>query len=158
MIQRVVPSLWFADNNAEEAVTYYCAVFPDARILDIVRYPDEKLDEHFAGMAGKVLVITFELGGLRLQANDGGPHFRLDEAFSLSVACDSQQEIDWYWSKLSHVPQSEQCGWCKDRFGLSWQIVPRDIKRLTATDEAMRLLLGMKKIDIAALEAAVKRP
>jgi len=150
----IVPFLWFADNNAEEAVNYYCSVFPDSRIVHIQYYPDEKLDPHFEGMAGKVLTCEFELDGRRLMAMDGGPHFRLSEAFSLLVECEGQEEIDFYWERLSHVPESEQCGWCKDRFGLSWQIVPRDIGRLMATDAAVRKMTGMKKIVIRELEAA----
>lgn len=150
----IVPFLWFADNNAEEAVNYYCSVFPGARILSIQRYPDEKLDPHFEGMAGKVLTCVFELNGQRLMAMDGGPRFRLSEAFSLLVECDGQEEIDHCWERLSHVPESEQCGWCKDRFGLSWQIAPRNMERLMASDIAVRKVMDMKKIIIRELEEA----
>ncbi len=150
----IVPFLWFADNNAEEAVNYYCSVFPGARLLSIQRYPDEKLDPHFGGMAGKVLTCVFELNGQRLMAMDGGPHFRLSEAFSLLAECDGQEEIDHCWERLSHVPESEQCGWCKDRFGLFWQIAPRNMERLMASDIAVRKVMDMKKIIIRELEEA----
>ena len=150
----IMPSLWFGDNNAEEAVNYYCGVFPNSRVLSLERYPDERLDEHFQGMAGKVLNLVFELDGLRFSAIDGGPYFRFNEAISLTVPCADQTEIDYYWEKLSHVPQSEQCGWCKDRFGLSWQIVPREMDSLLKTDRAIQAMMGMKKIDIEALRRA----
>lgn len=153
---RIIPSLWFGDNNAQEAVDYYCGVFPNSRILSLERYPDERIDPHFAGMAGKVLNLVFELDGLRFSAIDGGPYFHFNEAISMSVQCADQREIDYYWEKLSHVPESGQCGWCKDRFGLSWQIVPRDMDELIQTEAAVRAMMQMKKIDIAALKNAAE--
>ncbi|NLD34071.1 MAG: VOC family protein [Clostridiales bacterium] len=153
-MQRIIPSLWFADNNCEEALTYYCSVFPHSKIISLTRYPDEHIDPHFEGMAGKVITAVFELDGQRFIALDGGPYFRFNEAVSFTVECADQAEIDYYWGKLSHVPDSEQCGWCKDRFGLSWQIVPREMERLIGTEAAMRAMMQMKKIHIAALEAA----
>lgn len=150
----IVPFLWFADNNAKEAVDYYCSVFPQSHIESIEYYPDEQLDEHFVGMKGKVLTAEFVLNGQRLMAIDGGPYFRFNEAFSLLVECKDQEEIDYYWEKLSHVKESEQCGWCKDWFGLSWQIVPRDMNALMTSDKAIQTMMAMKKIVIADLVAA----
>lgn len=153
-MQAIVPFLWFADNNAKEAVDYYCSVFPDSRVLHIEYYPDEKLDEHFTGMAGKVLTAEFELKGQRFMAIDGGPYFRFNEAISLLVECGDQAEIDYYWGKLSHSPEHEQCGWCRDRFGLSWQINPKNMGELMRTEKAIQAMMGMKKIVISELEAA----
>lgn len=153
-MRNIVPFLWFADNNAEEAIQYYCSVFPDSRIRSVTRYPDEKLDEHFTGMAGKVLTAEFELNGQRFMALDGGPVFRFSEAVSLLVECEDQKEIDYYWERLSHSPENEQCGWCKDRFGLSWQIIPKDMGKLLESDAAVQAMMQMKKIDISELEKA----
>lgn len=150
---KISPFLWFADNNCEEAVNYYVSVFPNSRILDLMRYPDTSSFSEHAGMAGKVLTIVFELDGQRVMGLDGGPHFRFTEAISLLVECKDQGEIDYYWEKLSHHPESEQCGWCKDRFGLSWQIVPAASFTFT-NPRVMAALLEMKKIEIARLEAA----
>ncbi len=156
-MQRIVPSLWFADNNCEEALNYYTTVFPDSRIISINYYPDERIDPHFAGMQGKVLTAVFELSGQRFIALDGGPYFRFNEAVSFTVECEDQQEINYYWQKLSHHPENEQCGWCKDRFGLSWQIVPRDPEgEFMMSEAAMKALMQMKRIDIAALKAAAQ--
>ena len=152
----IVPFLWFADNNAKEAVDYYCEVFPDSGITHIERYPDESLDPHFEGMAGKVLTAEFTLRSQRFMAIDGGPYFRFNEAISLLVECANQAEIDYFWGKLSHSPEHEQCGWCRDRFGLSWQIVPRDMGRLMQTEAAVTAMMGMKKIVISELEEAGK--
>lgn len=153
-MQRILPSLWFADNNCEEALTYYCGVFPNAKIISMSYYPDEKMDPHFAGMTGKVITAVFELDGQQFIALDGGPYFRFNEAVSFTVVCADQKEIDYYWQRLSHVPESEQCGWCKDHFGLSWQIVPKDMEQWLQSEAAVQAMMGMKKIDIAALEAA----
>lgn len=150
----IVPFLWFADNNAKEAVDYYCRVFPNSRVLHIEYYPDEKLDAHFEGMAGKVLTAEFELNGQRFMAIDGGPYFRFNEAISLLVECADQAEIDYYWEKLSHHPESEQCGWCRDRYGLSWQINPRDMGSMMTSDAAVKAMMGMKKIIISELVQA----
>lgn len=150
----IVPSLWFADNNCQEAVEYYISVFPGSQLLELVHYPPEELDAHFAGMTGKVLTARFTLNGQLFQGIDGGPFFRFNEAISFSVECDSQEEIDYYWSKLSHVPEAEQCGWCKDRFGLSWQIVPAHMGDLLQRDEQIQAMMAMKKICIADLESA----
>jgi len=150
-MEKIVPFLWFADNNAMEAITYYCGVFPGSTVNHVEYYPDEKLDEHFIGMAGKVLTADFTLNGRRFMALDGGPHFRFNEAISLLVACENQEEIDFYWDRLSHSKEHEQCGWCRDRFGLSWQIVPRDLGRLLRSEASVRAMMAMKKIVISEL-------
>ncbi|HSK69065.1 MAG TPA: VOC family protein [Candidatus Limnocylindria bacterium] len=153
----IVPFLWFADGNAEEAVRYYVSVFPNSRVRSIRHYPDERLSEHFRGMQGKVLTAEFELNGRRFMALDGEAIFRLSEAFSLLIECDSQEEIDYYWDRLSHVPESEACGWCKDRFGVSWQIVPRGMDAYMDSDAAVAAVMDMKKIDVKALDDAAGR-
>ena len=153
-MKQIVPSLWFADNNCEEAVNYYMTVFPNSEILEMVNYPNEELDPNFAGMSDNLLNARFTLNGQTFQGIDGGPYFRINEAISFSIECTSQEEIDWYWSKLSHVPEAEQCGWCKDRFGLSWQIVPYNMGELLQTDEQIQAMMAMKKISIEELEKA----
>ena len=148
---KISPFLWF-DSNAEEAMNYYCSVFPNSRIVSIARYPDESLDEHFKGMSGKVITGVFELDGDIFQCLDGGPVFKFNEAISFVVECKDQAEIDYYWEKLSAVPESEQCGWCKDKFGLSWQITPANMGELIeGNDKAMQAMLKMKKINIKEL-------
>ena len=150
----IIPSLWFADNNCEEAINYYMSVFPNAHIESIEYYPDENLDEHFVGMTGKVITAVFYLNGQKFMALDGGPEFRISEAISFTIECKDQEEIEYYWEKLSHVPESEQCGWVKDRFGLSWQIVPENMSALLMTDAQIQAMMQMKKIDIEALKNA----
>lgn len=153
-MNQIVPCLWFADNNCEEAVTYYVSIFPNAEIHAMVRYPNEAISEHFEGMTGKILNAEFSLNGQRYVALDGGPTFRFNEAISLMIECDDQDEIDYYWDKLSHVEEAEQCGWVRDRFGLSWQIIPKNIAELGSSDAQIEALMGMKKIIIKDLEAA----
>jgi predicted 3-demethylubiquinone-9 3-methyltransferase (glyoxalase superfamily) len=152
-MQKITPSLWF-DTNCEEAMNYYVSVFPDSKITGIEYYPKDATDEHLQGMDGKVLHGEFELNGQKFVALDGGPAFVFNEAVSFIVACEDQTEIDYYWGKLSSVPEAEQCGWCKDRYGVSWQIIPKNMGELIATPEAMDAMMRMHKIDIAALEAA----
>ncbi|MGY4856370.1 MFS transporter [Cryobacterium sp. AP23] len=149
----IQPCLWF-DNQAREAMEYYVDVFPNSRILSIGEYPDESLDENFVGMAGKVLNGQFRLNGVDFVCLDGGPVFTFNESISFVVSCADQEEIDRYWSRLSHVPESEQCGWCKDRFGLSWQIIPANMGELTRRPEQMQVMMQQKKIVIAELENA----
>ncbi|MER7797171.1 VOC family protein [Microbacterium sp. NPDC096154] len=146
------PFLWF-DGNAREAMEYYCEVFPESRIDRVDEYPDENIDPHFEGMAGKVINGEFTLGGVPFGCLDGGPYFTFNESISFVVACRDQAEIDYYWDRLSAVPESEQCGWCKDRFGVSWQIVPADMEALMRTPEQIQAMMRMKKIEIAELEA-----
>lgn len=158
-MQKITPSLWF-DMNAEEAMNYYVGVFKDSRIIRIDKYPDESLDEHFKGMAGKVINGEFELDGTRFICLDGGPAFKFNEAISFTVMCKNQQEVDYYWEKLSAVSQAEQCGWCKDKFGVSWQIVPTRLGELLndpnkeKSNRAMQAMMKMHKLDIAQLERA----
>lgn len=151
--QKITPSLWF-DDSAEEAMKYYVDVFPNSKINHIQRYPDESLDEHFKGMSGKVINGDFELDGMHFTCLDGGPLFTFNEAVSFTVTCKDQAEIDYYWSKLSAVAESEQCGWCKDKFGISWQIVPENLDELIAKPAAMQVMMRQHKIIISELKAA----
>jgi len=149
MSQKITPSLWF-DMNAEEAMNYYIEVFPNSRINHIEIYPDESLNEHFKGMSGKVINGNFTLNGQDFICLDGGPVFTFNEAVSFTIACKDQEEIDYYWSKLSHVPEAEQCGWCKDKFGVSWQVIPENLGDLLAKGpDAIKTMMRQKKIVIA---------
>lgn len=151
-IQPITPCLWF-DTQAEEAAKFYCDIFENSRILKMDHYPMEGLADFQKDRAGSVLTVSFELNGQTFMALNGGPDFTFSEAVSFLVDCKDQAEIDYYWEKLSHVPEAEQCGWCKDRFGLSWQITPE--QRMTdMTPRQFAAMMEMKKIDIAALEAA----
>jgi predicted 3-demethylubiquinone-9 3-methyltransferase (glyoxalase superfamily) len=153
MQQKITPNLWF-DGNAKEAVDYYVSVFSDGRILSTSYYPktaEEGLADFQKDLAGKELTIDFELGGVHFTAINAGPEFKFNEAVSFSIACKDQEEIDYYWSKLSSVPESEQCGWCKDRFGLSWQVVPADMGELMQRPNAFAHMMQMKKLVIADL-------
>jgi predicted 3-demethylubiquinone-9 3-methyltransferase (glyoxalase superfamily) len=147
---RISPFLWF-DSNAEEAADFYVSVFKNSRRLDQLRNPDGS-----SGPKGKVLTVAFELDGQKFTALNGGPMFKFSEAISFTVRCDSQQEVDEYWSKLSAGGSESQCGWLKDKFGLSWQIVPAQLPNLVKNPKAMKAMMGMKKIDIAELERAAK--
>lgn len=158
-VQKIIPSLWF-DGNAQEAVEYYVSVFPDSEVTATVNYPSEGLADFQKDLAGKVLTIAFKLAGQDFLAINAGPEFKFTEAISMMVNCQDQEEIDYYWDKLSKHAENEQCGWCKDQFGLSWQVTPTDIdQRMTGPDgaynpKAFAAMMEMKKIDIAALEAA----
>ncbi|HUC20943.1 MAG TPA: VOC family protein [Candidatus Polarisedimenticolaceae bacterium] len=158
-MQKITPCLWF-ENNAEEAMNYYVGVFKNSKILHIDYYPDESLNEHFKGMSGKVINGEFELDGQQFICLDGGPLFKFNEAISLTIDCEDQAEVDYYWEKLSAVPESEQCGWCKDKFGLSWQIIPKRLNELlrdpdkAKASRAMQAMMEMHKLDVAGLEAA----
>lgn len=151
MNSQIKPSLWF-DGNAEEAVDYYVSVFPDSKIVNILNYPksaEEGLADFQQNMAGKVLVIDFELSNKSFMAINAGPEFKFNEAVSFVVSCQDQSEIDYFWEKLSSVPAAEQCGWCKDRFGLSWQVVPANMNDLMKRPDAYSHLMQMKKLVIA---------
>jgi len=152
-VSAIQPCLWF-DNQAREAMEYYTSVFPNSRIVSIETYPDESLDEHFEGMSGRVLNGRFTLNGVDFVCLDGGPLFTFNESISFVVSCADQDEIDEYWSKLSHVPESEQCGWCKDRFGVSWQIIPANMGELVRTPEQVQVMMRQKKVIIAELRGA----
>lgn len=154
-MQTIIPSLWF-DNNCVEAMNFYVAVFPNSKIISTTYYPENLDEPHMTGMQGKVLNGEFELNGQRFIALDGGPIFKFNEAISLTIPCKDQAEIDHYWEALSAVPESEQCGWVKDKYGLSWQIIPANMGELLKTNNAMAAMLKMKKIVIAELEAANK--
>lgn len=147
-VQKITPHLWF-DGNAKEAADFYTSVFPDSRVVTTSYYPTEGLADFQQPLAGKELTIEFELAGQRFGAINAGPEFKFNESISFLVACKDQDEIDYFWSKLSHVPESEQCGWCKDRYGLSWQIIPDDMEELMKKPGAFAKLMEMKKIEIA---------
>lgn len=144
----ITPNLWF-DGNAQEAVDFYTSVFPDSKILSTSYYPSEGLADFQKDMAGKVLTVDFELSGNRFVAINAGPEFKFNESVSFSIPCKDQDEIDYYWEKLSKVPESEQCGWCKDQFGLSWQVVPENMEELMQRPGAYAHMMGMHKIVIA---------
>jgi len=147
---RITPFLWF-DSNAEEAVNFYLSVFKNSRLLSETR------NTHgMSGPKGSILTISFELDGQKFTALNGGPMFKFTEAISFVVRCDSQQEVDGYWSKLSAGGAESRCGWLKDKFGLSWQIVPTRLPELIKHPKAMQAMLQMKKLDIAELELAAK--
>ena len=151
-MKTITPFLWF-DDNAEDAMNFYVSIFKNSRILNIERYPDESLDKHFESMSGKIISGTFELNGLRLMCIDGGPQYKFNEAVSLLVPCKDQDEIDYLWNKLSHKPEFEQCGWCKDKFGISWQIIPENMGELIGSrPEAIQAMMKMKKIIISELK------
>lgn len=159
-MQKITPFLWFDKNNAEEAMNYYVSVFKNSRIIEIERYPTDMQVGPFPDMGGKVLTGVFELDGQRFMCLDGGPVWSFSGAISFLVECEDQAEIDYFWEKLSAVPEAEQCGWCKDTFGLTWQIVPKRMNEWIGGPDteksrrAMQAMLKMKKIDIAELERA----
>jgi predicted 3-demethylubiquinone-9 3-methyltransferase (glyoxalase superfamily) len=150
-MQKITPNLWF-DGNAQEAVEYYVSVFPSGKVIDTQYYPAseaEGLADFQKDLAGQPLAIEFELRGQRFVAINAGPEFHFTEAVSFQVDCKDQEEIDYYWSKLSAVPESEQCGWCKDKYGLSWQIVPENMDELMQRPGAFARLMQMHKLVIA---------
>lgn len=147
-IQKITPNLWF-DHNAKEAVDFYVSVFPDSRIISTSYYPSEGLLDFQKEFAGKELAIEFELADQHFTAINAGSEFKFNEAVSFAVACADQEEIDYFWEKLSTVPEAEQCGWCKDQYGLSWQIVPSNMEELMTRSGAFAKMLEMKKIVIA---------
>lgn len=147
----ITPNLWF-DGNAKEAVDFYVSVFPDSKITSTEYYPEtqeEGLADFQKGLAGKVLTIEFVLSGNPFVAINAGPEFKFNESVSFSVPCKDQAEIDYFWEKLSNVPESEQCGWCKDQFGLSWQIVPANMSELMKRPDAFKKMMEMHKLVIA---------
>ena len=154
MSQKIVPNLWF-DTQAEEAAEFYISVFKQGRILSVSRYTD-------AGPrpAGTVMSVEFELDGQRFVAINGGPQFTFDEAVSFQITCEDQDEVDFFWEKLTEGGEESQCGWLKDRYGLSWQVVPTGMDEIFSdpdpgrAERAMQAMFSMKKLDIAALRAA----
>jgi predicted 3-demethylubiquinone-9 3-methyltransferase (glyoxalase superfamily) len=146
----ITPFLWF-DNNAEEAVAFYLSIFPNSRRVGELRNTGDA-----PGPKGGILTLSFELDGLRFTALNGGPAFKFNEAVSFVVTCETQEEIDYYWSKLTEGGSEVQCGWLKDKFGLSWQITPANIGELLKTSKAMQAMMKMKKFDIAELKRAAQ--
>jgi predicted 3-demethylubiquinone-9 3-methyltransferase (glyoxalase superfamily) len=154
-MQRITPFLWFEDQ-AEEAAKYYVSVFRNSKLGKIARY-GESAAKASGRPAGSVMTVEFELDGQKFVALNGGPVFKFNESVSFVVNCETQAEIDRYWEKLSTGGEEVQCGWLKDKFGLSWQVVPASLPRLMQgkkADEVMAAILMMKKLDIAALERA----
>src|SRR6185369_6400391 len=149
---RITPFLWF-DSQAEEAADFYVSVFKNSRRLDVMGVPADSV----AGPKGKVLTVTFELDGQTFTALNGGPTLNFTEAVSFVVLCDSHAEVDEYWAKLTAGGAESQCGWLKDKFGLSWQIVPARLPELVKNPKAMQAMMEMKKIDLAELERAAGR-
>lgn len=149
-MQKITPNLWF-NGNAKEAVDFYVSVFPKSKIMSTAHYPksiEEGLADFQKDLAGEVLTIEFELDGVRFVAINAGPEFKFSEAVSFAIGCEDQEEIDYYWKKLSSVSESEQCGWCKDKYGLSWQIVPKNMEELMQKPNAFTTLMRQKKIVI----------
>ncbi|HLS48289.1 MAG TPA: VOC family protein [Gemmatimonadales bacterium] len=159
-MKHIVPCLWF-NNEGEEAASFYVGIFPNSRITAITRYGNAGKEVH-GREAGSVMTVEFELDGHRFTALNGGPHFTFNEAVSFQVLCRDQEEIDRYWEKLGAGgdPAAQVCGWLKDRYGLSWQIVPEGIEKIfedataPGAERAMEAMLTMKKLDIAALREA----
>ncbi len=160
-IQNITPCLWF-DDQAQEAAKFYTAIFPNSKIVHLTRYGEAGYEVH-GKPAGTVMTVAFELDGQTFTALNGGPTFKFNEAISFQVHCETQEEVDYYWQKLSESgdKKAQQCGWLKDKYGLSWQIVPRIlVEILSDVDEsksqrAMTAMLQMKKIDINELKRAV---
>ncbi len=157
-IQKITPFLWF-DRQAEEAAAFYTSIFPKSKIVKVVRY-----GEAGPGPAGSAMTVEFQLEGMTIVALNGGPHFKFTEAVSFVVNCQTQEEVDAYWGKLSAGGGEVQCGWIKDKFGLSWQIVPIVLPELLGdpdpvkSQRVMKAMLTMKKLDIRALKQAYDQP
>ena len=154
-MQTITPCLWF-DTEGEAAAEHYTSIFPNSKILEIGRY-----SEAGPRAAGEVMIVAFELDGQRFTALNGGPEFKHSEAISFQIACETQEDVDYYWEKLTADGGEESvCGWLKDKYGLSWQVIPRQLPRMLASrdraaaERAMQAMLKMVKIDIAELERA----
>jgi predicted 3-demethylubiquinone-9 3-methyltransferase (glyoxalase superfamily) len=158
--QAITPCLWF-DSQAEEAARFYTGIFKNSRIGTITRYGEAGREVH-GGTPGTVMTVEFELNGQPFTALNGGPHFKFNEAISFQIMCRTQEEVDHYWNKLSEGgdPKAQQCGWLKDKYGLSWQVVPTVLVEMMShpdrekSGRAMEAMLKMKKLDIAALKRA----
>jgi predicted 3-demethylubiquinone-9 3-methyltransferase (glyoxalase superfamily) len=154
MAQKITPNLWF-DTEAEEAANFYVSLFPNSRIVNVSHYTEAGPRE-----AGTVMTVEFELDGQRFVGINGGPEFTFDEAVSFQIDCETQDEVDSYWERLTDGGEESQCGWLKDRYGLSWQVTPAGIEELFAdpdparAERAMQAMLGMRKLDLAAMRAA----
>jgi predicted 3-demethylubiquinone-9 3-methyltransferase (glyoxalase superfamily) len=153
MAQKITPNLWF-DTQAEEAAEFYVSVFRNSRIVSVTHYPES------SAKAGTVLTVEWELDGQRFVGINGGPQFKFDEAVSFAISCKDQDEVDYYWERLTDGGEESMCGWVKDRFGLSWQVVPDGMEELFSdsdpqrADRAWNAMMGMRKLDIAALRSA----
>ena len=156
-MQKITPFLWF-DDQAEQAMNFYTSIFKDSKVLSISRYGDAG-----PGQPGKVMTATFQLNGQDFMALNGGPEFKFTEAISFFVNCETQAEVDELWAKLSAGGEESQCGWLKDKFGLSWQIIPTVLGELLGgpdpvkSQRAMQAMLQMRKIDIAGLQRAYEQ-
>jgi len=154
MPQRIVPNLWF-DTEAEEAAAFYTSLFDNSRIVNVSRYP-----EGSPGPTGSVMTVEFELDGERFVGINGGPQFPFTEAVSFQITCEDQDEVDFYWGKLTEGGEEGQCGWLKDRYGLSWQVVPTGMDEVFSDPDperaqrAMQAMLSMRKLDVEALRRA----
>ena len=154
MQQKITPCLWF-DTQAEEAANFYTSIFKNSQIIEVQRY-----GEAGPGPAGSAMVVEFEIEGQRYQALNGGPEFHFTEAISLSIDCADQAEVDYLWERLTDGGEESMCGWLKDRYGLSWQVVPRDLPKLLSDPDpeksgrVMQAMLKMKKINVHALREA----
>ena len=156
--KKITPCLWF-DTQAEEAAKFYASVFKNSKIGKISRYGKEEFEVH-GKKAGTVMTVEFEIEGQKFLALNGGPHFKFNEAVSFQVPCETQEEIDYFWSTLAKDGEEGRCGWLKDKFGLSWQVFPRALPEMLmdgnseTAQRVMRSMLQMRKIDIAALKRA----
>jgi len=154
----IMPCLWF-DTQAEAAASHYVSIFPKSKLGKITRYGKEGKEIH-GKPAGSVLTVEFEIEGVKFLALNGGPQFKFDEAVSFQVLCETQADIDYFWSKLAEGGEEGPCGWLKDKFGLSWQVVPTVLPEMLQdpnagrADRAMKAMLQMRKLDIAALQRA----
>lgn len=159
-MKELIPHLWF-DDQAEEAARFYTEVFPKSKILGTVRYP-EAAEEASGKKAGTVMSVDFELGGQRFVGINGGPEFKFSEAISFMIPCKDQKEIDYYWDRLTAGGEESVCGWLKDKFGLSWQVVPEKLSEMMEDEDQHKVeavtasFMQMRKLDVAALEEAYK--
>jgi|SRR5579864_8370861 len=157
-MQKITPFLWF-DTQAEEAATFYVSIFKDSKINSVVHYP-EAAEAQAGKPAGSVMTVDFELNGQHFAALNGGPLFKFNESVSFVIDCADQTEVDYYWEKLTAGGQESQCGWLKDKFGLSWQVVPRQLNELLSNPDQAKVekvtaaFMQMKKFDIATLQKA----
>lgn len=157
-MRALIPNLWF-DDQAEEAARFYTGIFGDSKILHISRYP-EAAAAVSGKKAGSVLTVDFEIEGQRMTAINGGPQFTFNESMSMLILCEDQAEVDYFWERLTEGGEESQCGWLKDKFGFSWQVVPKRMDAMLAEGNEAKIeavvaaMLPMKKLDLAALEAA----
>lgn len=157
-MQKITPFLWF-NNQAEEAANFYVSLFKNAQVNSVTRY-DEAGAKVSGVPAGSIMTVAFTLEGEEFTALNGGPVFTFNESISFVINCETQEEVDHFWENLSSVPESEQCGWCKDKYGVSWQIVPKQLGEMLGDKDpekagrVMQAMLQMKKLDIATLQKA----